>query len=149
MAGILALLESWGYWGLLVASFVAGSVFPLSSEAVVTALQLAGLDPLRLLVFATVGNVAGSMLNYGLGRLGKLEWVERYAHVEREKVERTSRWMARYGTWMGVLCFLPFLGSVIAVTLGFMRVSPWRSLLAITVGKVARYAVLIYAVSLF
>jgi len=76
------LLESWGYWGMFIASVIAGSVFPFSSEAVLTALQLAGLDPVRLFIAATVGNVAGSMFNYGIGSLGKMEWIERYLRVE-------------------------------------------------------------------
>lgn len=149
MSTFLALLESWGYWGMLVASFIAGSVFPFSSEAVLTALQLAGLDPMRLFVFATIGNVGGSMFNYGVGTLGKMEWIERYLHVEREKVERTARWMERYGAWIGILCFLPILGSVIAVTLGFTRANPWLSLLTITLGKAIRYALLVFFVAQF
>lgn len=148
MTAFLALLESWGYWGMFVAAFIAGSVFPFSSEAVLTALQLAGLEPVRLFVSATVGNVGGSMFNYGVGTLGKMEWIEKYLHVPREKVQRTARWMERYGAWIGVLCFLPILGSVIAVTLGFTRANPWISFLTITIGKAARYALLIFAISL-
>ena len=132
---------------MLIAAFIAGSVFPFSSEAVLTALQLAGLEPLRLFVFATIGNVAGSMFNYGVGTLGKMEWIERYLHVERAKVELTARWMERYGAWIGLLCFLPILGSVIAVTLGFTRANPWISLLTITLGKATRYALLIFVVA--
>ena len=55
--------------------------------------------------------------------------------------------MERYGAWIGVLCFLPIIGSVIAVTLGFTRANPWLSLLTISIGKAARYALLIFAVS--
>lgn len=148
MTSFLALLESWGYWGMLVAAFIAGSVFPFCSEAVLTALQLAGLEPLRLFLFATAGNVAGSMFNYGIGSLGRMEWIERYLHVPAEKVNRTATWMQRYGAWIGILCFLPIIGSVIAVTLGFTRANPWLSLLTITIGKAARYAVVIFAVSM-
>ena len=133
---------------MFVASFIAGSVFPFSSEAVLTALQLAGLDPLHLFIAATTGNVGGSMLNYGIGRLGKMEWIEKYLHVEPEKVRRTELWMERYGAWIGILCFMPILGSVVAVTLGFTRANPWFSLLTITIGKAVRYALLIFAVSL-
>ena len=148
MTTFLSLLQSWGYWGMLTAAFIAGSVFPFSSEAVLTALQLSGLDPVRLFAFATIGNVAGSMFNYGVGTLGKMEWIEKYLHVDREKVERTSQWMEHYGAWIGILCFLPILGSVIAVTLGFTRANPWVSLLTITIGKATRYAILIFTVSL-
>lgn len=141
------LLESWGYWGMFVAAFIAGSVFPFSSEAVLTALQLAGLSPMHLFLAATAGNVGGSMFNYWVGTLGRMEWIEKYLRVEPEKMHRVERWMARYGAWIGTLCFLPILGSVIAVTLGFARANPWLSLLTITIGKALRYSVLIFAVA--
>ena len=134
---------------MFVAAFIAGSVFPFSSEAVLTALLLAGLDPLRLFIAATIGNAGGSMFNYGVGSLGKMEWIEKYLHVTREKMERAQRWMERYGAWIGLFCSLPILGSVIAVTLGYMRANPWLSTFTIFVGKAFRYAVLIWVVTQF
>lgn len=142
------LLINYGYAGMFVAAFIAGSVFPFSSEAVMIALQLAGLSPLGLLVWGTLGNVGGSMFNYGVGRLGRMEWIEKYAHVKREKVEKTQRWMEGRGAWMGILCFVPILGSVIAVTMGLMRANPLISLLSIFIGKLARYAILVYTIEL-
>lgn len=142
------LLINYGYAGMFVAAFIAGSVFPFSSEAVMIALQLAGLNPLGLLVWGTLGNVGGSMFNYGVGRLGRMEWIEKYAHVKREKVEKTQRWMEGRGAWMGILCFVPILGSVIAVTMGLMRANPLISLLSIFIGKLARYAILVYTIEL-
>ena len=144
---MLALLESWGYWGMFVAAFIAGSVFPFSSEAVLTALLLAGLNPWHLFIAATVGNSGGSMFNYGVGTLGKMEWIEKYLHVTRDKMERVQRWMERYGAWIGLFCSLPILGCVIAVTLGYMRANPWLSTLTIFVGKAFRYAVLVWLVT--
>ena len=132
---------------MLVAAFIAGSVFPRSSEVVLTALMLAGLTPLYLFIAASIGNIGGSMFNYGIGTLGKMEWIEKYLHVEREKMQRAQQWIQRYGVWMGLFCSLPFIGSVIAVTLGFTRTNPWLSLLMITIGKTVRYALLIFVVA--
>lgn len=87
------------------------------------------------------------MFNYGIGTLGKMEWIEKYLHVEREKMQRAQQWIQRYGVWMGLFCSLPFIGSVIAVTLGFTRTNPWLSLLMITIGKTVRYALLIFVVA--
>lgn len=142
------ILMQYGYAGMFVAAFIAGSVFPFSSEAVMAGLQLAGLEPISLLIWGTAGNVAGSMFNYWVGTFGRMEWIEKYLHVKKEKVEKTRRWMEEKGAWMGVLCFLPILGSVIAVTLGFMRANPLVSFIAIFVGKLIRYALLIYTITL-
>lgn len=147
MDTVIELLIQYGYWGMFIAAFIAGSVFPFSSEAVMAGLQLAGLNPMSLLIWGTLGNVAGSMFNYWIGSLGKMEWIEKYLHVKREKVEKTQAWMEKRGAWMGVLCFLPILGSVIAATMGFMRANPFISLLAIFIGKLLRYAILVYAIS--
>ena len=60
---IISLLISYGYWGMLITAFVAGSFFPFSSEAVMMGLLAAGLDPWLLIIYGTIGNVAGGMLD--------------------------------------------------------------------------------------
>ncbi len=137
------ILEGYGYWGMTIAAFLAGSVFPFSSEAVMVSLQLAGLEPWPLFLSASVGNVAGSMFNYYVGTLGRLEWIEKYLHIRREKVLRAQAWMENWGVWMGTLCFLPIIGSALSVALGYMRANPYKSFIAISIGKTTRYAVLI------
>lgn len=143
MEAIMDILEGYGYWGMTVAAFLAGSVFPFSSEAVMVSLQLAGLEPWPLFLSASVGNVAGSMFNYYVGTLGRLEWIEKYLHLRREKVLRAQAWMENRGVWMGTLCFLPIIGSALSVALGYMRANPYKSFIAISIGKTTRYAVLI------
>ena len=132
-----------GYGGMGIASFIAGSVLPFSSETLLAGLLLAGLHPWPLFVSATIGNVLGSMFNYCVGRLGKIEWIEKYLHVRREKVEKTQRWLQGRGAWMGFFCFLPILGSALSVTLGYMRANPTLTFLSIALGKALRYGVLI------
>jgi len=132
-----------GYWGMGIVAFIAGSFFPFSSETLLTGLLLAGLRPWPLFFSATVGNVLGSMFNYWVGSLGKIEWIENYLHVKREKVEKTQRWLKGKGAWMGFFCFLPVLGSALAVTLGYMRANLSLSFLSIALGKAIRYGILI------
>lgn len=143
MEFLIQLLEEYGYWGMTVAAFLAGSVFPFSSEAVMVSLQLAGLEPWPLFLSATIGNVTGSMFNYWIGTFGRLEWIEKYLHIKREKVEKTRLWLDGRGAWVGSLCFLPILGSVLSVTLGYMRANPYVTFVAIFVGKAVRYSLLI------
>ena len=73
---IIQFLIDWGYWGLFIGSFVAGSVIPFSSEAVLVAcIGPLGLDPMLCTLFATAGNVAGGMTCYWMGHLGNMEWI--------------------------------------------------------------------------
>ena len=149
MDSIIALLISYGYWGMFLTAFVAGSFFPFSSEAVMAGLLAAGLDPWGLILYGTVGNVMGGMFNYCIGRLGRLEWIERYLHVKQKDLDRATRFMAGRGAWMGFFAFVPLLGSAITIVLGLMRANIPISLTSIALGKFLRYVVLIYGASLF
>ena len=127
---------------MLIASFIAGSVFPFSSEAVMLAMLAAGVDPWELVITASIGNVAGSMFNYGIGRLGRLDWIEKYLHVKKESLDRAQRFMGGHGAWMGFFAFLPILGSAISILLGLMRANIIITLISITLGKVMRYMII-------
>ncbi len=148
MDGLTEFLLQYSYWGMLIAAFIAGSVFPFSSETVMLALWAAGLDPLKLTIYGSIGNVLGSMFNYGLGRMGKLDWLERWFHVKKESLDKAQRFMGGRGAWMGFFCFLPILGSAIAVILGFTRANIVISAISITLGKVLRYVLLVYGADL-
>ncbi len=146
MDALTDFLINYSYWGMLVAAFIAGSVFPFSSETLMLALWAAGLDPTKLIIYGSIGNVLGSMFNYGLGRMGHLDWLERWFHIKKESLDKAQRFMGGRGAWMGFFCFLPILGSAISVILGFTRANMFISVLSITIGKVLRYVLLIYGV---
>lgn len=148
MDALTTFLLDYGYWGMLIAAFLAGSFFPFSSEAVMLGLMAAGLHPTQLVVYGTLGNVAGSMFNYGVGHLGRLDWVERYLHVKQESLQKAERFMKGHGAWIGFFAFLPIIGSAITIMLGFMRANIVVSFISITIGKLLRYVLLVYGVSL-
>ena len=148
MEALNDILIQYGYWGMLVSAFLAGSFFPFSSEAVMLGLLAAGLAPTDLVIYGSIGNVAGSLFNYGVGRMGKTEWIERYLHVSQESLDKAERFMAGRGAWMGFFAFLPVLGSAITIMLGLMRANLPISILSITIGKVLRYVLLLYGISL-
>lgn len=149
MDAVIDFLTGYGYMGMLLAAFLAGSFFPFSSEVVMATLMATGLDPWRLAVYGTVGNVLGSLLNYCVGRMGKTEWFEKYLHVKPRDMERAKRFMHGRGAWMGFFAFIPVLGSAITILLGLMRANIVITFIAITLGKVFRYIILIYGVGLF
>lgn len=145
MEAVTQILMDNGVWGMFVAAFLAGSFIPFSSEVVMLGLLAAGTDATGLLVWGTVGNTLGSLFNYGVGSLGKLEWIEKYARVKKEKLDKGLRYVRKYGSWAGLLAWIPLLGSVLTVSLGFLRCRLLYSLFNIFVGKFVRYALLIAA----
>jgi len=144
MQSIIDFLVANGSLGMFLAAFMAGTFFPFASEIVLAALLVAGASPVGLLLWGTVGNVLGGLFNYWIGSLGKEEWIARWAKVSPEKLQRGIGYVHRYGAWAGLLAWVPILGSLITVALGFLRCNVVYSALAMAVGKFARYAVLIY-----
>jgi membrane protein YqaA with SNARE-associated domain len=124
---------------MFISAVIAGSFLPFSSEVVMMGLIGAGLKPVPLLIYATVGNWAGSMFNCYVGHLGKMEWIERYLHVDKAKLDRAQRFMGTRGAWMGFFAFLPVIGTAICIALGLMRANLPISAFSIFLGKIFRY----------
>jgi membrane protein YqaA with SNARE-associated domain len=148
MDALISFLSAYGYWGMLAAAFLAGSFFPFSSEAVMVALLATGLDGWKLIVDGSIGNILGSMFNYGVGRMGRLDWIEKYLHVKKKDLDKAQRFMAGHGAWMGFFAFLPIIGSAITILLGLMRANIPISVVSIAIGKFLRYLLLVYGANL-
>lgn len=142
---LIHFFTQWGFFGLFLGSFLAGSIVPFSSEALVIACVGAlHMDPVTSLFVALAGNVSGGMTCYYIGHLGKIEWIEKYARVSKEKLDLALRFMHNRGAWMGFFAFVPMLGTAISVALGYVRSNVWIVLLTMTIGKLLRYAAIIW-----
>lgn len=146
MDAIIDFLINWGYWGMLIAAFLAGSILPFSSEAVMLGLLSAGLKPWPLIIYGTIGNVLGSMFNYAIGHMGRIDWIEKYLHVKPQSLEKVQRYMAGRGAWVGFFAFIPVIGDAIPIVLGLMRSNLIISTISITLGKAIRYIILVFSV---
>lgn len=133
-----------GYWGLFLATFLAATVLPFSSEFVLTSLLLAGFDATACLLVATAGNWLGGMSSYGLGWLGDWHRLHKWLRVKEESILKWKKHIDRYGPWSALLCWTPFIGDPIAIALGVFRVNWWLVSLNMLIGKFARYAVLVW-----
>ncbi|HHT23751.1 MAG TPA: DedA family protein [Bacteroidales bacterium] len=134
----------WGYYGLFLASFLAATVVPFSSEVVFSAMVFSGLNAWKCVLVATAGNWLGGMTSYYIGRLGKLEWIERFFRIKKEKIDRFLVKFQRFGDWFVFFSFVPFIGDVIAVAAGFFRGRWWVVAIAMLLGKFVRYVVWMY-----
>ena len=143
MESIVQFFVDWGYVGLFVSAFVAGSIVPFSSEAVMVVLIEMGLNEWGCLAAATAGNTLGGMTCYWIGRAGKREWITRYLRVSDEKLARAEGFLAGRGAMMGFFAFLPYVGEAIAVVLGLMRSNMALTATSMTIGKAVRYAAIL------
>ena len=124
-----ALLD-WGYIGLFIGSFVAATIVPFSSDVLLVGILAAGGNVWLSVLVATVGNWAGGLTSY---------WIEKYLRVKHETLERHKSKVDRFGAWLALFTWLPFVGDVFAVALGFYRVNFRKSAVLMLVGKGARF----------
>lgn len=133
-----------GYLGLFIASFLAATVVPFSSEVVFSALVYSGLDAWKCVFIATAGNWLGGMSSYYVGRLGRIDWIEKYFRIKKEKIDKFMQKFHKYGDWFAFFSFLPGIGDIIAVASGFLRCRWWIVAISMLAGKFARYVVWMY-----
>lgn len=135
-----ALLE-YGYIGLFIGSFLAATVVPFSSDVLVVGMLAMGGNATSIIIVATIGNWLGGLTSYWIGWLGKTEWLERWFRVKRETIEKYKASVARWGSWLALLTWLPFVGDVFAIVLGFFKARFLPSALWMLVGKGGRFVV--------
>lgn len=127
------------YFGLFIATFLAGSILPFSSEVVLSGVLAMGASKTGCLLAATAGNVLGGMSCYLIGHYGRIEWIEKYLKIKHEKLEKAVTFLHGKGALMGFFTFIPIVGDLVAVGLGYMRASVWLTFLSMAVGKFLRY----------
>ncbi len=135
-----ALLE-YGYIGLFLGAFLAATVVPFSSDVLVVGMLVAGGAPVTTVAVATLGNWLGGLTSYCIGWLGKTEWLERWFRVKPETIERQKARVDRWGPLLALMSWLPFVGDVFAIVLGFYKAKFLPSALWMLVGKGGRFAV--------
>lgn len=147
MEVLYQLMIEHGVFGFFIASFLAGSFVPFSSEVVMIALISAGVDPWGLFIWGTVGNTLGSVFNYWIGSLGNPKWIQKWTHVSPQQLEKGEYYVERYGFWAGWLAWVPLLGSLITVALGLMRARFSLTMINIFLGKLIRYWLIMMAMT--
>jgi membrane protein YqaA with SNARE-associated domain len=134
------------YITLFTVSFLAATLLPLGSEALLLYDISQNYSLTLLWIFATVGNTLGSMVNYWLGLKGEA-YLEKKGHVSVEKMEKARTFFGKYGGWTLLLSWVPIIGDPLTFIAGVLRYDfKWFSLI-VFVSKGLRYAVIIFLVS--
>jgi membrane protein YqaA with SNARE-associated domain len=131
------------YIGLFGSAFIAATILPLQSEAVLVTLLVAGAHPVSVLIIvATVGNVLGSVVNWCLGRFLRRFKEKPWFPTSKGQLERAQNWYRRYGRWSLLGSWLPVVGDPLTVVAGVMREPLVPFLVLVTIAKGTRYLVL-------
>ena len=133
------------YLTLFTSALVAATLLPAQSEAVLAVLVLGGQQPVAVLVtVASVGNVLGAVINWGLGRGIERFRDRRWFPVGPQALARAERHYRRWGKWSLLLSWAPLIGDPLTVVAGILRERLWVFLLLVTVAKLGRYLVLVW-----
>ncbi len=132
---------------LFISALGAASLLPLSSELVLISLlteyETKHWSVAGLWLVATIGNTLGAGINALLGfyltRFQNKTWFP----VSKAQLTRAKHWFQRYGQWSLLLSWLPIIGDALTVAAGVFRTKIWLFFVLVTLGKGARYAVII------
>lgn len=133
------------YGGLFVWSFLAATLLPLGSEvALVVLVRAEGRWVMPVLV-ATAGNYCGACTTYWLGRRTARAVTDRRRRTSKKDEGRAGALLARYGSPVLLLSWVPVIGDALVALAGaggvsFRAFSLWAAL-----GKTLRYAAVAWA----
>ena len=134
------------YITLFVISFLAATILPLSSEITLAGLMAAqSYNNFILLLAASVGNILGSSFNWVLGIYSRKFKSKKWFPFNQNQMKRSSKWFLKYGKWSLLFAWLPVVGDPLTFIAGTMQTRFLSFLVLVTIGKVARYIIIILA----
>lgn len=122
--------------GLFISALTSSTILPGTSELAFTGLIYA--HPYLWLwawLVASMGNSIGSLISYAMGR-----FVPKRYNINI-KVQCI---LQQYGAWFLVLAWVPILGDALPIAAGWLRLNVWLCALALLIGKMARYGLIIW-----
>ncbi len=137
-------LLHWGPVGLFIASFLAATILPFSSEILLIGLMRQSGEWALPLVAAGSGNILGSVVNYYLGVYGERFLFYKFLHLSEETIWKTSTRFRKYGVYSLLFAWVPIIGDPLTVVAGAFKVRFILFFVLVSIGKLARYSILIF-----
>ena len=132
---LLALYEYFGYTGVFIMSFIIGILFfipiPYFPVPLIASLN-ENLNPHLIALSGCVGAVSSKMIIFYLSYSGRNFVINR----SKGKISSLQVLLSKYG-WIGAFfaAVTPISGSLIYITLGLSKYSPWKFASAIFAGE--------------
>ena len=136
------------YISLFFISFLAATILPFSSEVTLaTLIASSNYNNLLLLIFASLGNILGSVVNWVLGFYSRNLATKRWFPFKDKQIKKSSSWFNRFGKWSLLFAWVPIIGDPLTLAAGLLRVKFIEFLILVSIGKVSRYIVIFYLLS--
>lgn len=128
------------YSGLFTSAFLAATLLPAVSEAVLAGLLLdRPSDAVLLVAIASAGNVLGAMVNWVLGRFFSELRYKKWFPISPDKFDKAIGWYERWGYWSLLMAWAPIIGDPLTVIAGVLRCRLVVFIFFVTIGKTLRY----------
>jgi membrane protein YqaA with SNARE-associated domain len=135
---------NYGLAGIFLATIAAGTIIPLGSPALVVAAALFGVNPILLILVASIGFTIGMTINYALAyRLGR-PYVQKKVSAEhlQEMTLLWSKWGWIIYTVFGLIPVLPV--ELLSFICGFLKTRIATFLTLSFVPRLIVFAILVY-----
>ena len=127
---------------LFGSAFLAASLFPAQSELLLTSLIVSEkYSVLILLAVASAGNIAGSILNYYIGRYLMHFKNHKYFPIKENMLETSKKYFKKYDSKILLMAWMPVIGDPLTVVAGAFRTNIWMFILLVSIGKTFRYMI--------
>ncbi|MGA0412099.1 MAG: YqaA family protein [Candidatus Puniceispirillales bacterium] len=125
---------------LFTSSFASSTILPGHSEITLIALiTQKKYEVFYLVVFASLGNILGSVLNWYLGLYFLKFKNKKWFPFKENQINKVSKSFLKYGKWSLLLSWVPFIGDVLTLVAGMFRVPLYQFVVIVSVAKVSRY----------
>ena len=136
------------YFQLSLISFLAATILPFSSEVVLTTMYLSNsFETYFLLIFASIGNIIGSITNWYLGKKITLFQNRKWFPVSPDQLNRSQKYFQKYGLWSLLLAWVPIIGDPLTLLAGVLKVRFGIFFLLVSISKISRYVFILYLAS--
>jgi len=129
-------------WPLFFSALISSTLFPGGSEVLLLYRLNEGGNVAALVLIATVGNVLGSLITYGMGRLCNAAAHKQWLRISERQTQKAEQWFEKYGKPSLLLAWLPIIGDPLCLAAGLLRCQPITFLILVSIGKLIRYSVL-------
>ena len=144
------MLILFSYFQLLVISFLAATILPFSSEVVLTTMYLSNaFEKYLLLIFASIGNILGSITNWYLGKKITIFQHRKWFPVSPDQLSRSQKYFQKYSLWSLLLAWVPIIGDPLTLLAGVLKVRFGIFFLLVSISKISRYVFILYLASFF
>ena len=128
------------YFFLFLTSFLAATIFPLSSElTLISLLKTNSYSPFLLISTSSFGNILGSVFNWSLG-FYLFEYInKKWFPFKQNQIDVASNRFNRFGIWSLLFSWLPVIGDPLTLIAGILRVNFLLFLILVALGKISRY----------